>query len=138
MNDLLDDEFGAYKPYREALSAEDLKTLEGKIPYSILRGDVLADVCVLFDEAGIDYALQPQQASTNGTGIIPLASTQLNMVDTLVYIKGASKAEADVLVANYEAKVAATTEEKDPTSLKTLYWWSFGFILVVIVYAYFR
>lgn len=121
-DELLDDGFGAY---RAALSAEELKSLEGKIPYSILRGDTLADVCALFDEHEIDYTLQPQPATTNGTGIIPLASTQLNMVDTLVYIQGEQKAVADQLVETYEQKVQAqAAQAPKEDNFKQFYWWA--------------
>ena len=138
MNDLLDDEFESYRPYQEALSEQDLKTLEGKIPYSILRGDTLADVCALFDEAAIAYSLQPQPASTNGTGIIPLASTQLNMVNTLVYIDGTSKPEADVLVAEYESKLTEVSSKTDQKSLKTFYGLSLLFLLMVLLSTYLK
>lgn len=104
MNEVLDNDFGSY---RGALSEEDLKTLEGKIPYGVLRGQTLSDVCVLLGEAEISYLVQPQEASTNGTGIIPLASTQLNLVDTLVYIDKDKKQEVDALIAQYEAQKAA-------------------------------
>lgn len=136
MKELLDDEFSGYEPYIDALSAQERKTLEGKIPYSILRGNILADICMLFDEHGIDYTLQTLQASTNGTGIIPLASTQLDMVDTLVYIEAANKEEANQLVTVYETQLAESNNKRQKNNSKQLYFWSVLFILLVIGCAY--
>lgn len=135
-NDLLDDEFA---PYLGALSEEQLKSLQGKIPYSILRGDALTDVCNLLMENDIDYTLQPQEASTNGTGIIPLASTQLNMVDTLVYIEPSNKAQADQLIEDYEARMQALAAQNPPTpqSSKQFYIWSAIFIIIIAVLTYY-
>lgn len=129
-DDLLDDGFGIYKA---ALSAEEIKILEGKIPYSILRGDALADICALFDEHGIDYTLQVQPATTNGTGIIPLASTQLNMIDTLVYIQGEQKPTADQLLEAYEQKVQAQAEQApQEDNFKRFYWLAALFLAYIL------
>lgn len=135
-NDLLDDEFS---PYLEALSEEQLKSLKGKIPYSILRGNVLTEVCELLMEHHIEYTLQPQEATTNGTGIIPLSSTQLNMVDTLVYIDPSNKSQADQLIEAYEAQLQAQTAQNPatPPNSKQFYFWSAVFLIIIAVLTYY-
>ncbi|MFK7799364.1 MAG: hypothetical protein AB8E82_18075 [Aureispira sp.] len=131
-DDLLDDGFGVYKA---ALSAEELKSLEGKIPYSILRGDALADVCALLDEHEIEYTLQSQPATMNGTGIIPLASTQLNMVDTLVYIQGAQKAAADQLVESYEQQLQVQAEQAPKEDNFKQFYWLAALLLALLIFS---
>lgn len=135
-HNLLDDEFA---PYLGALSDEQLKSLEGKIPYVILRGDNLAEVCDLFLEQDIDYTLQPQEATTNGTGIVPLSSTQLAMIDTLVYIDPSNKDKADQLIEAYEANIQALAAQNPPRpqSNKQFYFWSLVFLMVIAVLTYY-
>jgi hypothetical protein len=97
----------------------------------------LADICALFDEHEIDYSLQMQPATTNGTGIIPLASTQLNMVDTLVYIQGEQKPTADQLVEAYEQKAQAqAVQAPEEDNFNRLYWVAAFFLAYVLWKAY--
>ncbi len=137
MSHLLDDDFFGFEDYKAALSDKDRDELNGKVPYSVLKGATLADVCALLEEAGLDYALQRQEGSTNGTGIIPLASTQLDMVNTLVYIKLEERPQADQLVAQYEAKIAAAPPKENSTGTSTsLYITAVVFLLLLLIFTY--
>jgi hypothetical protein len=133
MNELLDDDF-RLEGYKAALTEEERALLSGKIPYLILRGDVLAAVLEVLAAAEIDFKVQRQHhhASTNGTGIVPLASTQLDLVESLIYISAKDKAKADQLVADYEANKQLETPKKETGNFKFFYIGALLFLLYLL------
>ncbi|MGH1336889.1 MAG: hypothetical protein ACRBFS_12265 [Aureispira sp.] len=132
MSDLLDDHFGKYK---EPIVPSHLAKFKGKIPYLILDADSIGELCPLFEEAGLDYALQRQEQLAEGISIAHLNSEQLNQLEVLVHIKEEEKEQADQLVAAYEKQKAAAEalfQEKilPPTPLSKL---KEGLMWIVVV-----
>lgn len=115
MSDLLDDHFGKYK---ELIVPSHLAKFKGKIPYLILNADSIGELCPLFEEAGLDYALQRQENLSEGISVAQFNFEQIKQLEVLMHIKEEQKEQADQVVAAYEKKRAeaeALFQEKLPS-----------------------
>lgn len=128
MEELLDD---FQHQNREIPKDKELLRFEGLVPYILLDGTAVAEICILLDKANIVYGIEnPSIQGNAATGI----TSAVHDLGVLLHVREEDKRQIDELVAEYEEQ----HKEQSPSSInpaKFIMYCIFYIVIIVLLIA---
>lgn len=109
---------------------EELIRFEGLVPYILLDGTAVADICALLDKANLVYGVENPSIQGNANSGITSAVHNLGV---LLHVREEDKTQIDALVAAYEEQAQEGEQQPSNSALQVVTVAILSFIAFIIV-----